>query len=98
MKKLLLFLSFFSSILLSGHPARAADESHLPEHVMEILDNNAPTLQRFLAACNQHPDAHKGANIMYGDPWLPGYYIKYGIHRFNNAQKIKEVIRADNLN
>ncbi len=67
----------------------------LPTDVKNILDAHASELQELLKHADHN--ARMGYNVRQKD-WLPGYYIKNGIQRVKNAQKLNAVIEEYNLN
>lgn len=66
--------------------------SALPADAKKALDSHASELKEFLKKCNNG----MGFNVCKKE-WLPGYYIKYGIQRVNNAEKLKAIIKEHNL-
>ncbi len=71
-------------------------QAALPTETKKILDAHATDLTAILNTCKEHTDARMGFNVSQ-QKWLPGYYIKYGIERVSNAQKLKHDIAALNL-
>lgn len=69
----------------------------LPAHVQALLDQHAQQLQILANAAHDQPHLRMGRHV-HEMPWLPGYFIKYGVKRFYNAQKLKSIIQAHRLN
>src|SRR5437868_4396136 len=69
----------------------------VPEEIKIILDKHASTWQELLAQWHARHDERAGQNVME-TPLLPGYFIKYGIERVSNAQRLKKVIDEHKLN
>jgi len=67
------------------------DSGSLPSEIKIVLNDHAVELQTLLNEYSSRSSARMGANVSQKE-WLPGYYIKYGIERVANAQKLKYVI------
>lgn len=95
---LITFLIFIggTSNLLNGSSRDSGKINALPSDIQKALDCHATELKDFLYACNNQPEARMGVNVCKKD-WLKGYYIKYGIQRVHNAQKLAAVIKEHNL-
>lgn len=68
----------------------------LSSDIQKALDSHASEIKEFLDKCIDKPNARMGGNVCKKE-WLPGYYIKYGIQRVSNAEKLKAVIKKHNL-
>lgn len=75
----------------------------VPQDVAGILKNNTSKIKSFVEKCKELTnspniaDAHYGARVMHGGTWLPDYYVKYGIKRVENAEKLKKFIETAKL-
>lgn len=63
----------------------------IPEDVKGILAQHTQELGNLIEFYKQLPKARLGRNIIQKD-WLPDYFIKFGIQRMRNQQKLKRII------
>lgn len=71
-----------------------------PNDIKAILNAHTEELQKMLAQYNSQWELHqydtRGLFISQ-KPWLPGYYIKYGIERAINAEGLRRILKRQGL-
>lgn len=87
------FLLLAMNLSLCAFGMDTSSQSFQPQN---ILNEHVEELQSLLSKYNSHSSARRGINVST-KPWLPGFFIKYGVERVINAERLKKVIEEHNL-
>ncbi len=91
MKKAFLMCALLLAIKIFG-----MEEPSLPHEVKHRLDNHTQELGNMLLKFNDNAECRMGWSVE-SVPWLPGWFIKYGIERVANRRRLQEVIEKNNI-
>lgn len=96
------FFTKYNSALIKGSKLHGLfgqfyKSKNLPYNTEVILDAHVSELKKFLDHCINNDRNQADANTCK-KVWLPGYWIKYGVDRVRNAEKLKTTIQEQNLN
>lgn len=96
----LLLSAFFLFVPTERVYASAADpevdQTDAPMEIRKTLKEHAQEMQALMARFSEEPNAVNGTNT-HIFPWLPDYYVKYGVSRYLNAKNLDEMLALNGM-
>src|SRR5437016_4599728 len=71
-------------------------EQNLPKDIIAIVEKNKTDLLKKAETWKKQPRATGGVNTKKFS-WLPNFYVKFGIDRFYNAERLQQFIQQNDL-
>lgn len=76
----------------TSNPENLLDQTNVPADIKLILDAHAHEVQNIFTCA-----ARRKWKRICNEPWLPDYFIKHGVERYENAQRLGMFIQQRNL-